>query len=378
MADKDYYKILEIDRNADADQIKSAYRRMAKMYHPDLYSTKSESEKKAAEAKFKEVQHAYDVLSDPQKKAAYDQFGSEDGPTMGAGNPFGAGGFTDIFSDIFSAFSDVGGRGRRQTRMQTMPGDDIEYTLRLDFKEACEGVSKDISFTRIEKCPTCSGSGAKVGTDKKRCSKCGGTGSITVNQRTVFGTMQTVRTCDACGGSGETIDTPCPNCSGKGRMRRTRTLKVNIPAGVDEGQILTMRGEGSASPGNGPNGNLLIIFSIRSHPLFKRDGFDLHFDLPITAFQAVLGAKIDIPTLDGITTAEIPAGTQSGTILRIRGKGIKHLRRDAYGDLMVRVVIDIPKGISNKQRKKLLEAEEVFADAKYEKIKAYNKTLREL
>lgn len=378
MAEKDYYKALGIEKNADADQIKSAYRKLAKKYHPDLYASKSDTEKKNAEAKFKEIQHAYGVLSDPQKKATYDQFGSEDGPTMQGGNPFGAGGFTDLFSDIFNVFSDAGGRGARQNRAQVIPGDDIELTMRLDFKEACFGTAKDITFTRIEKCAVCSGSGAKVGTEKKRCAKCGGSGTVTVNQRTMFGTMQTMRACDMCGGSGETIDVPCPECSGKGRIRKNRTLKVNIPAGVDEGQILTMRGEGSASLANGPNGNLLIIFSIRVHPLFKRDGFNLYFDLPITSFQAVLGAKIDIPTLDGHTTVDIPSGTQSGTILRIKGKGIKHLRRDTYGDLMVKVVIDIPKSISNKQKKKLLETEELFVDAKYEKIKAYNKTLREL
>ncbi len=379
MAEKDYYKVLGIDKNADADQIKSAYRKLAKKYHPDVYTTKSDSEKKAAEAKFKEVQHAYDVLSDPQKKATYDQFGSEDGPTMQGGNPFGTGGFTDLFSDIFNVFSDVGGgRSTRQARASAMPGDDIELTMRLDFKEASFGAARDITFTRIEKCPVCSGSGAKVGTEKKRCTKCGGSGTVTVNQRTMFGTMQTMRTCDLCNGSGETIDVPCPECAGKGRVRRSRTLKVNIPAGVDEGQILTMRGEGSASLGNGPNGNLLIIFSIRAHPLFKRDGFNLYFDLPITSFQAILGAKINIPTLDGRTTVDIPSGTQSGTILRIRGKGIKHLRKDAFGDLLVKVVIDTPKNISSKQKKKLLEAEDAFADAKYDKIKAYNKVLREL
>ena len=379
MASKDYYKVLGIQKGATADEIKSAYRSLAKKHHPDVFATKSESEKKAAEQQFKDIQHAYDVLSDPQKKQAYDQFGSEDGPTMsGGGNPFGAGGFGDIFSDIFSAFSDSGARGSQRSRMQSVPGDDIEITMRLDFNEACFGVAKDISFTRIEKCATCSGSGAKPGSSKKRCTKCGGSGTITVNQRTMFGTMQTTRTCDMCNGAGEIIDVPCSDCSGKGRVRKARTIKVNVPAGVDDGQILTMRGEGSASLTNGANGNLIILFSVRPHVLFKREGVNLYLDLPITFLQAVLGAKIDIPTLKSPVTVDIPEGTQSGTMIRVKGSGVKHLRKDSYGDLFVRVIIDIPRSISHKQKKKLLDIEENFADAKFEKIKEYNKKLREI
>lgn len=382
MAEKDYYAVLGVSKEASADEIKSAYRRMAKKYHPDVYATAEESKKKEAEAKFKEVQHAYDVLSDPQKKAAYDQYGSEDGPTMGGGgygfNPFGGGGFNsdDFINNIFSAFT---GSGGRSSRSADRDGDDVEYALNLTFKEAVFGVKdKEVTFTRVEKCSTCGGSGAKDASSVKTCPKCGGSGVINLQQRTPFGVMQSQRVCDECGGSGKIITDKCKDCGGKGRVKKQRTIKVNIPAGVDNGQMLTMRGEGCAARGRGNNGNLILIFKIQEHPLFRRDGVNISFDLPITVTQAILGDTVKVPTLDGKTVdLEIPEGTQSGTVKRIKGKGVKYLRKEAYGDMFVKIIVDIPKGLSLKQRSSLRDLDGVLAKAKYENVEKYNKLLKE-
>lgn len=386
MANKDYYEILGISRQASADEIKSAYRRMAKKYHPDVYATADEKTKKDAEAKFKEVQHAYEVLTDPQKKAAYDQFGNEDGPTMSGNggfgfNPFGggaSGGYDDFINNIFSAFT--GSSGGRTSRRAERDGDDIEYVLNLTFKEAVFGVKdKEVVFTRIEKCPTCGGSGAKDSSSIKVCTKCGGSGVINVQQRTPFGVMQSQRVCDECGGNGKIITDKCKDCGGKGRIKKQRSIKVNIPAGVDNGQMLTLRGEGCASPGRGNNGNLILVLKVQDHPLFQRDGVNITFDIPITLTQAVLGDVIQVPTPDGKTVElQIPEGTQSGTLKRIKGKGVKYLRKDAYGDLFVRLVVDIPSGLSSKQKSALKEMDDILAKAKYDKIEKYNKLVKDL
>lgn len=385
MANKDYYQILGITKQASADEIKSAYRHMAKKYHPDVYATADEATKKDAEEKFKEVQHAYDVLSDPQKKAIYDQYGSEDGPTMGDGSGFGGGfggfgGFNggDIFSDIFSAFT--GGATRSSAGSRDRDGDDVEYTLRLTFMEAVFGVKdKEINFTRIEKCATCKGSGAKDPKSIKTCAKCGGRGFINVQQRTPFGVMQSQRVCDECGGNGKIITDKCKDCGGKGRVRKQCGIKVNVPAGVDNGQMLTMRGEGCAGVGRGANGNLILIFKIEEHALFKRDGVNVSIEVPITVTQAILGDTIKVPTLDGKTTdLEISAGTQSGTVKRIRGKGIKYLRKDANGDMFVKLIVDIPKDLSLRQKSALKDMSDTLSKAKYEQVEKYNKILKGL
>ncbi|NLO64869.1 MAG: molecular chaperone DnaJ [Clostridiales bacterium] len=373
-----YYEILGVSKDASADEIKSAYRKLAKKYHPDLYTNATESQKAEAEKKFKEVQYAYDVLSDPQKRAAYDQYGSEDGPMGGGGFSQGFGGFRDfggfdIFSDIFSAFTG-GGRASSGPRA----GDDIEVPLTLTFKEACYGVEKEVSYSRVERCDSCKGTGAKDGTRYKTCTKCGGRGRITVSQRTMLGMMQTERVCDMCGGSGKIILESCPDCKGKGKVRRQRSVKIKIPAGVDNGQMLTMRNEGNAGGPGAPNGNLIVIFNVLPHPLFKRDGVNLHMELPITVSQAILGAEIEIPTLSAPVKIEIPEGTQDGTIIRVKGKGVKHLRSDSYGDLFVKVIVDVPRNLSGKQKKQLKELETVLAGGKYDKLDKYNKIIKEL
>ncbi len=379
---KNYYETLGVDKNASEAELKSAYRKQAKKYHPDLFATAGAKEKADAEAKFKDVQHAYEVLSDGNKRATYDQFGTEDpqqtGGFGGGGSGFGGfsgGGFNDIFGDIFGAF---GGGARGGGRSSARQGDDIEVQLNLTFKEACFGAKKDIAYSRIEKCGTCGGSGAKVGSNFKTCSKCGGSGRIVVNQRTMFGMMQTERACDMCGGSGKIIEEPCPDCRGKGRQRKQRTTTINIPAGVDNGQMLTVQGGGNIGDKGGPNGNLIIVFRVQTHPIFVREGVNLHLDLPISVTDAILGAEMDIPTLQSPVKINIPEGTQDGTVIRVKGKGVKHLKRDVYGDLYVKVNIDIPKSLSMRQRKQLKELQEVLGKCKYDKIEKYNKKLREL
>ena len=382
---KDYYEILGVDKKASADEIKSAYRRLAKKYHPDVYATASEDEKKKAEAKFKEIQYAYDVLSDPQKRAAFDQYGSEDGP-MGGGagfNPFGGGaggfgGFSDIFSDIFSAFSggaSSSGRGANAARQ----GDDIEIEMVLTFKEACFGVKKEVVYSRIEKCPACNGTGAKDASSVKVCTKCGGRGRVVVQQRTMLGVMQTERVCDMCGGTGKIITEPCPECKGKGRVRKQRKVTINIPAGVDNGQMLTQQFEGNAGYNGGPNGNMILVFRVKPHPLFTRRGNDLLFDMPITLTQAVFGDTVEIPTLDKPVRIEIPAGTKNGTLFKVTGKDVKDLRRNAYGDILITVKIDVPKNLSLKQRKEMREYfEELDRSAQYDEVEKYKKKLKTL
>ncbi|MGI6133530.1 MAG: molecular chaperone DnaJ [Christensenellales bacterium] len=377
MANKDYYGILGVSRDASADEIKSAYRRLAKKYHPDVYATAEESKKKEAEQKFKEIQHAYEVLSDPQKKATYDQFGSEDGPVMGNGfggfNPFGDSFADDILNNIFNVFT--GGRSSRTHYERD--GDDIEVVLNLTFAEAFFGAEKEITFNRVERCKSCGGSGAKNSSSIKTCPRCGGSGSIRISQRTPFGVMQTTRTCDNCRGKGRIIEEKCDECKGKGRVIRERTIKVRIPAGVDNGQMLTMRGEGGAAESaGGNNGNLIIIFKVSPHPIFKRDGVNLHMDYPITFIQAALGAKMEIPTMQGMLPIDIPEGTQDGTVIRVKGKGVKHLRKDAHGDLFVKIMVDIPKSLSMAQRSKLRELEKAFEKADFEKVQKFKKSIK--
>ncbi|MFA6867119.1 MAG: molecular chaperone DnaJ [Clostridia bacterium] len=389
MANKDYYASLGVDKNTSADEIKSAYRRKAKLYHPDKFAAADDAKKKEAEEKFKEVQHAYDILSDPQKKAAYDQYGSEDGPMAGggAGSGFGgfdfsgAGGFGDIFSDIFSSFTGGGGSGSRSSRRaRVVDGDDIELILDLTFKEACFGVnSKLVRFTRIETCPTCNGTGAKDPMSIQTCPKCHGTGRIVVNQRTPFGVMQSERACDQCEGTGKIIKEKCVDCHGKGRIKKVHEVKVNIPAGVENGQMLTMRGEGSVSPEKGgSNGNLILKFRVATHLIFTRDGVNLSFVLPITIFQATLGDKVQIPTLDKPVAIDIPAGTQNDTVIRVKGKGVKYLRKDAFGDLYVKVLVEVPVLSSIKEKKDFKDMANQFDKAKYDRINRFNKNLRDI
>ncbi|NLC53763.1 MAG: molecular chaperone DnaJ [Firmicutes bacterium] len=357
MAKRDYYEVLGVERGASEEEIKKAYRRLARKYHPDV-----NKEDPKAEEKFKEINEAHEVLSDPQKRAAYDRFGhAGTDPNFGAGA--GAGGFGDFtfegFGDIFDMF--FGGGGRRQ-RTGPQKGADLRYDLRIEFAEAAFGKETTIKVPRTELCSTCHGNRAKPGTPIKTCPTCGGSGQVQSVQNTMFGRFSTVRTCDHCQGEGKIIETPCPTCAGRGRLRQVRTLKINIPAGVDTGHRLRVAGEGEAGERGGPPGDLYVYITVNSHPLFKRTGNDLILEQKISFAQAALGATIEVPTLEGTATLKIPEGTQPGTLFRLRGKGVPYLRGSGRGDELVRVRIEVPTKLNQAQREAIREVAEAFGE----------------
>ena len=364
MADKDYYGTLGVDKSADEAAIKRAYRSLAKKYHPDMNPGDAE-----AEQKFKEVNEAYSVLSDPEKKAKYDQFGSAafDG-SGGFGGGGGFGGFGDfdmgdIFSNIFGGgFGGFGGGGASR-RNGPIDGDDIAVRMTLTFEEAAKGVKRDVTYHRVQKCGDCGGSGAEKGSDVETCSKCHGTGRIRVQQRTMFGVMQSEQGCDACRGTGKIIKKPCGNCNGKGYVKVSKTLGVTIPAGVDDGQQLKLRGQGNEGRNGGMAGDLIVIISVQPHEIFTREGYDLYCEVPVTFTEAALGADIEVPTLDGKIKHTIPEGTQPGTVFRIRDKGIQRINGKGKGDLYFTVNVEVPKNLSSQQKDLLRK----FADGCGEK-----------
>lgn len=359
MADKrDYYEVLGVSRDASTEEIKKAYKKLAKQYHPDL-----NPDSKTAEEKFKEVNEAYSVLSDENSRARYDQFGHNDpgaGGFGGAGGGFDFSGFGGGFGDIFETFFGGGfGGGRPQNPNAPRTGNDLRVDIEIEFEEAAKGVEKEISITRMEACTACHGSGAKDGTKRKTCAKCGGSGQIRVNQNTAFGQFQTVRSCPACGGSGSIIEEPCPSCNGSGRVRQKRKLKVNVPAGVDTGSRLRMQGEGEGGVNGGPAGDLYVYVTVRPHKYFRRDGDNVYLEQPISFTEAALGAEIEVPTLEGKVKLEIPEGTQTGTTFRLRGRGFPKLRGYGKGDQHVRVKISTPTRLNHEQKELLKK----FADS---------------
>mgnify|MGYP006274248723 FL=1 len=359
MAKRDYYEILGVSRDADKKDIKKAYRKLTKKYHPDLNKDDPQ-----AEDKFKEVSEAYEVLSDSDKRARYDKYGHAGVDSDGAGfGGFGGGG-QDFggFEDIFDMF--FGGGGGRRRRNGPRRGNDLQYNLQITFEEAAKGAKKQIHIPRTETCSTCDGSGAKPGTSAKTCSKCNGTGQIKTTRRTPLGNMVQTSTCDQCNGSGKEIDQPCPDCRGKGKVRRERELTVNIPAGVDTGSRLRMSGEGEAGENGGPSGDLYIRIHVKPHKIFKRKGDDVICEVPISIVQATLGDEIEVPTLDGKAAFKIPSGTQPGTSFRLKDKGIPHLNGYGRGSQHVKVKVVIPKKL-NKDQKDLLKE---FADISGEEI----------
>lgn len=352
MADKrDYYEVLGVDKSASADEIKKAYRKLAMQYHPDRNPGNKE-----AEQRFKEVNEAYGVLSDADKKAKYDQFGHSafDGSTgYGQGGFGGFGGFDGFdMGDIFSSFFGGGGSSRSQNRANApIPGDDIGIRVILSFEEAAFGCKKEVKYARVQKCSDCSGTGAENGTTADRCTQCNGTGQVRVQQRTAFGMMQSTRACPNCNGSGRVIKNPCNNCRGKGYVKVNKTLDVSIPAGIDDGQRIALRAQGNEGRNGGAAGDLIIEVNVRPHAIFERDGMDIYCDVPITFAEAALGAVIKIPTLEGSMDYNIPEGTQTGTIFTIKNKGINAVSSKARGNLYVKVTVETPKNLTDEQKK---------------------------
>ena len=388
MAEKrDYYEVLGIGKNATDAEIKSAYRKLAKKYHPDLNPGNKE-----AEEKFKEVNEANDVLSDPQKRQRYDQFGFAGvDPNYAAANGGGAGGFGggfggvdlgDIFGDIFGGgfgggFSGFGGGSSTRTANAPRKGHDIQASVILTFEEAAHGCSKKITINRQDTCPDCGGTGAAKGTSPETCPDCGGRGYVVTQQRTPFGVMQSQQPCSHCGGRGTIIRNPCKTCRGTGKTAARKSLEINIPAGIDDDQNIALRGQGDAGSNGGPAGDVIVHVTVKADPMFERDGYDVTIHVPITFSQAVLGDDVEVPTVDGRIVQHIPEGTQSGTKFRLRGQGIQYLNGRGRGDQYVIVDVEIPKKVTRAQREALKAFEDSMKEDNYEKRTGFFKNLRD-
>ncbi|MCD7722626.1 MAG: molecular chaperone DnaJ [Clostridiales bacterium] len=361
---RDYYEVLGVQKGASDAEIKRAYHKTAKQYHPDLHPNDKECEEK-----FKECNEAYEVLSDPDKKARYDQFGFAGvDPNYAAGQGGYGGGFGfdgdidlgDIFSSFFGGGFGSGGRNPNAPRR----GRDIKISLSITFEEAAKGCKKNVDVPRVEDCSECAGTGAAKGTSPKTCPQCGGRGVVNVQQRTAFGVMNSQHSCTNCGGTGKIIEKPCPKCSGKGKVRRKNKVEINVPAGIDDGQVINMRGHGDSGFNGGQNGDLKIAVSIKKHKYFERDGFNVWYDKHVSFIEAILGAELKVPTLDGDVKYTLPAGTQPGEVFKLKGKGIERLNSIGRGDELVRIVVDIPTTLSDEQKALLLQFDKSYTPPK--------------
>ena len=372
---RDYYEVLGVSKGASEDEIKKAYKKLARKYHPDMNPGDKE-----AEEKFKEINEANEVLSDPTKKARYDQFGFAGvDPNYGAGGAgWGDGAGFDFgdLGDIFGSFFGGGFGGAQQRRNGPQRGESIRMSVSISFTEAAFGCEKDVTLDRSENCPTCHGSGCAEGTTAEVCSECRGTGTVQVRRQTPMGVFATTTTCPKCGGQGKIIHQPCPDCRGSGRAHKRRTVKVSIPAGIDNGQTISLRGQGHAGKNGGPAGDLLITVMIKPHELFRRDGTSVFCEAPITFTQAVLGAELEIPTIDGKVKYAIPEGTQTGTVFRLRGKGIPVLNGRGRGDQYVTVTIETPRDLNKEQKDALRKFSETLGEGNYEQQKSFFKKFK--
>lgn len=351
---RDYYEVLGVARSASSDEIRSAYRKLARQYHPDV------NKEAGAEASFKEINEAYEVLSNGEKRAAYDRFGH-------AGAQGGFGGFSGGFGDFGSIFEDLFGMGGQTRQSQRGPrrGADLRVGVTLTFEEAVFGVDREVEVTRLEGCTHCFGSGAEPGTSPLRCPQCNGTGEVQRRQQSIFGAILTSTTCSRCNGTGEVITTPCVECQGRKQVQATRRLNVAVPAGVDDGTQIRLAGEGNQGLAGGPAGNLYVALSVQPHAVFQRHDNDIVMELPINIAQAALGAEIEVPTLDGAETLVVPPGTQHGKVLRLRNKGVPHLRRsERRGDQLVVIKVAVPAHLTPKQKKLLEELGETLGTPK--------------
>lgn len=374
MADnkRDYYEVLGVSKGASEDEIKKAYRSMAKKYHPDMNPGDKE-----AEVKFKEVNEAYAVLSDADKRSKYDRFGHDAfDPSSGGGYGGGFGGFgADFdFGDIFSSF--FGGSGGSSYNRANAPveGDDVGTRVNVSFEEAAFGCKKEVNFARIESCPDCDGSGAQSASDIEKCAQCRGTGRISVRQQTMLGYMQTQRSCPGCNGRGKIIKNPCKNCNGKGRIKINKKLEVNIPSGIDDRQNIILRGQGSAGFNGGASGDLIIEIKVKEDKIFERRGNNIYCEIPITFSEATLGAEIEVPLLGGETEKfRIPEGTQSGTTFTLKNKGIPDINTKRKGDLIISVAIETPKNLNQKQKELLIAFAESLGENNNTKKRSFFK-----
>ena len=368
---RDYYEVLGVSKGASEDEIKRAYKKLARKYHPDMNPGDKE-----AEEKFKEVNEANEVLSDPEKKARYDQFGFAGvDPSYGAGAG-GAGGYGGGFDfgdlgDIFGSFFGGGFGGGQTRRNGPQRGESIRASVAVTFTEAAFGCEKEVSIERSEQCSSCKGSGCAPGTTPEICPDCHGSGMVQVQQRTPMGVFASSRPCQRCRGTGKIIHQPCADCGGSGAVRKRKTIKVTIPAGIDHGQTISLRGQGNAGKNGGPAGDLLITVMVRPHELFRREGNDVFCEAPITFRQAVLGATLEIPTIDGPVKYDIPEGTQTGTVFRLRGKGIPALNGRGRGDQYVTVTIETPRNLNREQKEALKRFDETLGESSYEKRKSF-------
>lgn len=379
MADKrDYYEVLGIEKGASEDEIKKAFKKKAREFHPDLHP-----DDPSCEEKFKEANEAYEVLSDPDKRAKYDQFGHAGvDPSFGAD---GMGGFTDmsdILDSIFGGFGfgsgNFGGAGMRSSANAPRRGSDINESVILTFMESCTGVKKDIKINKMAPCDSCHGTGARTGTSAEICPDCQGRGSIKTTQQTAFGAISSSKPCPHCGGRGKIIKNPCDACHGVGRKRVVKTVTVDIPAGIADGQTIRLSGQGDCGMNGGTAGNLNITVSVKAHPLFTREGYDIHCEIPVTYAQAVLGSEITVPTIDGNVKYNIGEGTQPGTVFRLKNKGVKKLRSSDRGHQYVKITIEVPKNLSKKQKDIIRDFESSLSDSNYAKRKTFFDKIKEL
>lgn len=380
---RDYYEVLGLSKGATEEDIKKAYKKLAKEYHPDL-----NPDDETAEDKFKELGEAYEVLSDPEKKSRYDQFGHAGvDPSYGGGGFGGFGGFSggygyddlgDIFESFFGGFGGFG--GGRQARDPNAPirGNNIRITIPLDFMDAVHGIDKKIKYARQETCGSCHGSGAEKGTSPETCSQCNGSGQVNVTQRVPgLGEVRTAAECPTCRGKGTIIKNPCKECSGAGRVKKDVTMDVKVPAGIDDGQTFVLRGEGDKGLNNGPPGDLEVTVSVRPDVLFERDGFDIWCDMPLTYAQLALGDEVIVPTVDGKVSYKVAEGTQPGTVFRLRNKGVPYVNGKGRGDQYIRVDMEVPKNLNTKQKEALKEYDSLITERNYEKRKNFFERLKD-